>query len=122
MPILDIRLIGPVPNEIRPGLAQRLAEAAGVALASRPKGTWVTLHLLDAEAYAENAGGPPAGAQPVLVSVLQAEPPQGQALAEQAARLAQAIAEACGRPVENVHLIFEPPARGRVAFGGRLLG
>ena len=31
-----------------------------------------------------------------------------------------AIAEACSRPVEDVHILFEPPAAGRIAFGGKL--
>ena len=56
----------------------------------------------------------------MIVSVLQADLPEGPALEEQAARLTRAIALACDRPPENVHLIYEPPARGRIAFGGRL--
>ncbi len=35
-------------------------------------------------------------------------------------RLTDAIAAACGRPAENVHLVYAPAGRGRVAFGGRL--
>ena len=120
MPILDVELVGPVPERVRSGLARRIADGAGEALGSRPQGTWVKLRFLPVEAYAENAGGPPAGAQPVLVSVLQAEPPRGDELSEQASRLTAAIAEACSRPHENVHIVFEPPAAGRISFGGRL--
>ena len=121
MPILDVQLIGPVPDEIRLGLARRIADAAAEALHSRPQGTWARLRLIPAEDYAENAGGPPPGARPVIVTVLEADPPRGPALADEAARLTRAIAAACGRPSENVHLIYEPPARGRIAFGGGLL-
>jgi hypothetical protein len=78
------------------------------------------VRFVSADDYAENAGGPPAGAQPVLVSVLLADPPQGTDLAAQAARLTQAIARVCRRPPENVHVLYEPPARGRIAFGGKL--
>jgi len=120
MPILDVHLIGPVPDGVRHGLAERIAEAAGRVLQSRPQATWVKLHFLTADAYAENAGGPPEGAQPVIVSVLLADRAEGEALAAQAQLLTKAIADACARPDENVHLIYEPPARGRVAFGGRL--
>lgn len=42
-------------------------------------------------------------------------------LASEAAALASAIAQVTGRAVEHVHLIYEPPGRGRVAFGGELL-
>ena len=42
------------------------------------------------------------------------------ALAAGVRRLTGAIAAACGRPEENVHLVYEPPAKGRIAFGGEL--
>jgi hypothetical protein len=119
VPILAVTLVGPLAVA-REGLARRIADAAGEALGSRTHGTWVRLSFLDAGDYAEN-GGPPHGVLPVLVSVLLADPPHGDALAAQASRLTAAIAQACGRPVENVHLVYEPPARGRVAFGGDLL-
>ncbi len=47
MPILDVQLVGPVAADIRPGLAQRIAEATGRALDSRPQDTWVKLRFLD---------------------------------------------------------------------------
>jgi phenylpyruvate tautomerase PptA (4-oxalocrotonate tautomerase family) len=121
LPILDVQLVGPVPEDVRRGLAQRIADAAAGVFASRPHGTWVKLHFIDASAYAENEGGPPPGAQPVIVSVLQAEPPSAGALEDQVGRLSRVIAEACTRPVASVHLIYEAPGKGRVAFGGRLL-
>jgi hypothetical protein len=119
VPILDVQLIGPVPDAARAGLSQRLADAAGMALASRPQGTWVTVRIVDGDDYAEN-GGAPAGAAPVLVRVLQYAPPRGEALAAEVGRLTRAVAEACGRAAENVHLVYEPPAQGRIAFGGEL--
>ena len=119
MPILEVRLIGEVPEDVHTGLAQRIADAAGGALGSRPQGTWVTLQFVDADAYAENEGSPP-DARPVIVSVLQADLPDAAALGEQVSRLTDAIAKACERPAENLHLIFEPSARGRIAFGGKL--
>ena len=120
MPILDVELIGPVPEEVRDGLAARIADAAAAVLASPPQGTWVKLHFLEADAYAESAGGPPADVRPVLVRLLQAEVPRGPELAEVPSRLTTAIAEACGRNAENVHILHEPPAAGRIAFGGRM--
>lgn len=120
MPILDVEIVGSIPGEVAEGLAERIAEGAAEALESRPQGTWVKLYFLGEGAYAENAGGPPEGAEPVFVSVLRADVPGDNQLAEQVSRLTQAIGEACGRPVDNVHIIFEPPAAGRIAFGGKL--
>ena len=119
--MLDIQLVGPVAEPDRRDLARRIADAAGAVFASPPGETWVTLHIVAPEAYAENGGGPPVGVQLVIVSILQASPPTGPALANQAAQLTRAIAHACGRPPGNVHLVYQPNAKGRVAFGGRLV-
>ena len=121
MPILDVQVIGSVPEEIRRGLAQRIADEVGRVFESGSQETWVTLHFIPADAYSENSGGPPAGVQPVIVSVIQTRPPRGQALREQVARLTRVIADACRRPAENVHLIYEPAAKGGVAFGGNIV-
>lgn len=118
MPILQIEIVGD-DTQFEPGLAQRLADAAGKALNSRPQGTWVKLRFLPPEHYAENEGAHE-GVRPIFVSLLQAEPPAEDARRLQVAELAQAVATATKRPVENVHILFEPAARGRVAFGGEL--
>lgn len=120
MPILDVEIVGSIPNDVAQGLAERMAEAAAGVLGSRPQSTWVKLRFLAEEEYAEDGGGPPEGVKPVLVSVLQANVQEGSRLAEQASRLTEAIAGACGRPATNVHIIFEPAAAGRIAFGGKL--
>lgn len=117
MPIFDIEIVG--VKRPKSDLAQSLADALGEALASRPRGTWVRVHHLDAAAYAENTGAD-AGVAPVFVRVLQAEVPEGPALVALAVRLCEAVAHVCERPSQQVHLIFEPAARGRIAFGGHL--
>ncbi len=116
MPILDIEIVGELERD--QNLAQRLADAAGSALDAPPQSTWIKLHLIPADHYAENDGameGPP-----VIVRLLQAEPLTGDALEAQLSVLTEAIAEVLQRPAENVHIIVEPPAAGRVAFGGTL--
>lgn len=120
MPILDVEIVGPVPASARPDLARRIADAAGGVFGSGPQNTWVKVRFLEEDAYAENMGGPPPGVRPVLVSVLLAVVPPPERLSEQTLRLSQALAEICDRPVENIHIIVEPPAAGRVAFGGKL--
>jgi hypothetical protein len=81
----------------------------------------VRLRFLPALDYAESGGGPPRGVRPVFASLLLRDPPRGAARARQASALTRAIAQACGRPVENTHLLYRAPARGRAAFGGRIL-
>ena len=118
MPILNVEIIGEVTS--REGLAQRIADAAGDALGTRSRGTWAKLHFIDESLYAENAGQHDKEVKPVFASVLQAHPPTGEKLQEQIAALTEAISQATGRAAENVHVIFESPAAGRIAFGGKL--
>jgi hypothetical protein len=118
VPILDVEIVGTVPRAVKRGLSQRLADACGELL-DLPKGrTWVRVRFLDRELYAEH-GGTPKGVRPVFVTVLRAAPPTGRPLAREMQALGAAVAKVCMRPPENVHVLYEPPGAGRVAFGGR---
>lgn len=119
MPILRVALIGSIEGDEHAGLAQRVADAAGIALESPPGTTWVTIEHVASHRYAENGGAEP-NLRSALVSVLQYELPPQAELAAQAMRLAAAIAEATARDADHVHIVFEPPAKGRIAFGGVL--
>ena len=119
MPTLDIDLVGdgaPPPG----GLARQLADAASHVFGSEPNATWVRLRSLSPAEYAEN-GDDYLDAHPVLVTIIKADLATPDELATEAVALATAIAEVTGRAVEHVHIIYEPPGRGRVAFGGELL-
>ena len=82
--------------------------------------TWVRLRCLSRGQYAENGGEVPPEVRPVFVSVLKATLPEEDELAEEAKRVAGAVATVLGRPRENVHVIYTPEGVGRVAFGGVL--
>jgi len=120
MPILDIEIVLRPGEQLVPDLARRLALAAGTVLGSAPGETWVRLRGLPADQYAENDGGQALEVFPVFVSVLRADPAAPQT-ADEPALLAEAVAARCGRPIENTHILYEPGARGRIAFGGRLM-
>lgn len=121
MPILEVELVGPLPETAREGLAARLADRASEVFGAEPGATWVALREIPREDYAESGGGPPAGVSPIIVRVLKRHLPEGEALAAEIEALTRAVAGACGRPAENVHLVYEPPGAGRVAFGGGLV-
>lgn len=114
MPILDVELVGARED----GLARKIADAAGEVLGTPPGRTWVRVRFLAREDYAENGTDVPGDVRPVLVTVLETKPPQD--LEAEVRALTAAIAQATGRPAENVHLFYEPPGEGRVAFGGKL--
>jgi phenylpyruvate tautomerase PptA (4-oxalocrotonate tautomerase family) len=115
MPIVDVELVGAPAAD---GLAQRLADEIGVALASPPGKTWVRVHTLSSARYAENGGNAP---QPVFVTILSSAPPEGEVLDQRLARVTGIVARLTERDPHHVHVLYEPSARGRIAFGGRLV-
>jgi phenylpyruvate tautomerase PptA (4-oxalocrotonate tautomerase family) len=112
VPIVSVEIVGSLDV---PNLAQLIADGTVNVFGSAPQATWVKLRFVPTRDYAENGG---AAVQPVFVNVVKAEPPQGDALREEASALARVVADACGRPSENVHVIYEPAGRDRVVFGG----
>ena len=120
MPILEIEIVLQPGEILMSDLAARLADAAAEIFKSEPRGTWVRLRALDAVQYAENASGAGLDVFPVFVSVLKARL-ETDILGTEADQLAESLAHICNRPKENVHIFYQPEARGRVAFGGKLL-
>lgn len=120
MPILDVEIVRSPGDKADAGLAAALADAVGEVFDSPPGRTWIKLRYVAAEQYAENGGGPPPGVLPVFVTVLKAQW-NDEDVAREVAALTEAIADRCGRPAENVHVLYAPPAAGRIAFGGRLV-
>jgi enamine deaminase RidA (YjgF/YER057c/UK114 family) len=118
MPILDVTVVGG-SAAAHDDTAQRIADASGEVLGARRGGCWVRLHRLDAADYAESGGAAPDVA-PVFVRVVRHELPPPADRARSAGALADAIARVLSRPRENVHVLFEPAAAGRIAFGGEL--
>jgi hypothetical protein len=121
MPILEIEIVTRPGEVLPPGIASEIADRAGEIFASTPGGTWVRLRALPDASYAENGGGPPLGVHPVFVTVLKSRLPDSDELEQEAARLAAAVARICGRPAENVHILYLPEGSGRVAFGGKII-
>ena len=122
MPVVTVHVVLDDPARPLPrGAPRRLADAAGEVFASRPGGTWVRLFELPRDRYAESGTAFAPELRPTFVEVLLADLPAEDELAERAARLAERVAEVLERPLENTHVLFLPEARGRVAFGGRLL-
>jgi phenylpyruvate tautomerase PptA (4-oxalocrotonate tautomerase family) len=120
MPILNVEIV------LRPGerfsskLAVELADQAGEIFDSAPGHTWVTVHFIPREYYAEN-NSPSDDLCPVFVSILKAKLPSPDSLQAEVSRLTAVIAQLCNRPHENVHILYLPEGAGRVAFGGKLL-
>ena len=120
MPIVDVEIITRPDEPQRPDLAVELADRAGEVFGSAPGNTWVKVHFISGDNYAENLAAP-GSVFPVFVSVLKAKLPAPDLLQAEAARLTAVIARACQRPPENVHILYLPEGAGRAAFGGRLL-
>lgn len=124
MPILTVEIVGlPVPNPLRGlddgSMAQSLADVAGEIFDTRPGGTWVKVHRIPQDQYAENSESR-ARVSPVFVSVLAGASYDKLDLEATANALADAFADLLERPKETIHIVFEPNAKGRIAFGGAL--
>jgi phenylpyruvate tautomerase PptA (4-oxalocrotonate tautomerase family) len=120
MPIVDIEVVGTTEAEAA-RWTQPIADALGAIFGSGHGETWVRMHVLSAGCFAENNDPAPAGREAVFVTVLKRAIPPTAVLEMEAARIAEAVASACGRLRERVHVLYEPPAGGRIAFGGRLV-
>ena len=118
MPILDIEVV--TSGTLDGSLASRLADMAGQIFGSPPASTWVRLRTLPEHLYAENNTSQPDGWRSVFVTVRKAVCPTGAALEAEVRALAEGVARVCERPMESVHILYEPDARGRIAFGGSL--
>jgi phenylpyruvate tautomerase PptA (4-oxalocrotonate tautomerase family) len=119
MPIVDIEIVVKDNSSFDDGTAKKLAIAIAAVLETPPGRVWVKLRFLSAKMYAEDGDRPPA-LLPVFVSMLKSTLPPVERLRTEAKQLATVIADALGRPVANVHLVYESPAMGRIAFGGIL--
>ena len=122
MPIVDVTMVVRRDEKVTAGLTQTLADAVGRVLDSPPGQTWVRLHLLAEERYAENASSLSATDLPVFAVVLTRQPPDHSQLPGTIAGLTRIISEVTGRPQDRVHIEYAPGAAGRVAFGGKLVG
>lgn len=118
MPIVDVEIVD--SESLASDLATRLADVAGRVFGSPPASTWVRVRLLPRHLYAENGTETPAGWRSVFVTVLKARRPTGVALEAEVRALTEGIAGVCGRSPESVHILYEPDAQGRIAFGGSL--
>ena len=121
MPIVDIELVCQSDAEFSAISARALADALGRAMASEAGHTWVRLHLLGSQAYAENDVSVDTADLPVFVTVLQAKLPAFPELAAEVKAITEAVAACVGRSLERVHVQYAPAAAGRQAFGGRLV-
>ena len=120
MPMVEVQIVGDA-DALPSSLVQRLADAIGEVLGSRPQGVWVKLAVLSPLHYAEN-GGMAEDGLPVFVSILERSDSTLAARTEQSLALARAVGAACERSPANVHIVYEAAGAGRVSFGGVLVG
>ena len=105
----------------RPDQLQLLANALGELFGSQPSGTWVRARQQQRAYYAENMIEVSRDTRPVIVEILKSDLQAGKDLALEAAAICALVAQALERRTENVHVIYQSAARGRVAFGGKLV-
>lgn len=126
MPIVTIELVTDEGSKTGTALPsaekiREITDGLGALFDSRPSGTWVKFREQLREHYAENNVELTADVRPVVVEILKAELPDSTSLASEARAVCLLVAQVLQRPPENVHVIYQPAARGRIAFGGELV-
>jgi phenylpyruvate tautomerase PptA (4-oxalocrotonate tautomerase family) len=121
MPIVDIEIVVRAGETVGRERAAEIAERAGEIFGSQKGGTWVKIRTIPWEYYAESGANADDEVLPVFVSILKAHLPKADSMKAEVSSLTEAIAKICAREPENVHLIYEPGAAGRVAFGGTVV-
>jgi phenylpyruvate tautomerase PptA (4-oxalocrotonate tautomerase family) len=122
VPIIDIELL----EDEQPGLLstdkiQALADSLGDLFNSAEAGTWVRLRHLPRDRYAENQTRIDQSTRPVFITVLKSRLGDENELAAEAKAIAGTVSGILGRSVQNTHVLFQPDAAGRIAFGGELV-
>jgi phenylpyruvate tautomerase PptA (4-oxalocrotonate tautomerase family) len=120
MPIVDIEIVLRANESIREEVVSELANELGEIFHSSPGETWIKIHPLSADQYAEN-GGTPDGIYPIFVTVMKSKLASFEETQKEVAKITGAVAQICGRPSDNIHVIYQPAGRGRVAFGGKII-
>lgn len=120
MPILNVEIVTRPDEQLSPQLATELADRTGEIFGSVAGTTWVKVILISNEYYAEN-DSTSENIYPVFVSVLKVKIPSLESMQAEVAKLTEVIAQICGRPKENIHILYMPEAAGRVAFGGKMV-
>ncbi len=121
MPIVSLELVEDAngKQEISPVQLQEIVDVLGDLFDSEAGGTWIKVSHLPRSQYAENRTQLSDSVRPTFVTVLKADPAPN--LSHLASQIASAIATCLQRPLNNTHVLFEPPARHRIAFGGNLV-
>jgi phenylpyruvate tautomerase PptA (4-oxalocrotonate tautomerase family) len=120
MPIFEIDIVTRRGETLPDALACELADGLGAALDAAPESVWVRVTAVEAHRYAENG----MGAEhpfPVFVKFTASEPPEGARLENRVAQITQVVSRIAGRPAGNVHVLVDAAAKGRIAFGGKLV-
>src|SRR5262245_44474328 len=120
MPIVDIEIVLKPDETISNEMVSEFADQLGMIFGSPKNGTWVKVYGITEVFYAEN-GGKEEGVYPVFVSVLKARLPDSEEIQGEIDAIVEAVAKICKRDSTFVHVIYQPEAKGRVAFGGKIV-
>ena len=121
MPIVDVHPVVSASRKLPENAAQTLADSISRVLNARRGRVWVRVTELPAGQYAENGATLADNDLPVFVRVLHADWPEEDTRGKEAVALAASVAACLGRQIEQVHIEYAPPGRGRIAFGGKLV-
>lgn len=119
MPIINVEIVGSISANAN-YVSQNLADVAGKIFQSGPGQTWLKLTFIPFDNYAENNIARPLEG-PTFVSIIMKDPLDDNEKAQLALNLAKEIGQILNRSIDKIHVYFNLEARGRIAFGGKLM-
>jgi len=120
MPIVDIEIVLKGNETIEGVMVAELADQLGEIFHAAKGTTWIKVHGLAEGQYAEN-GGNEEGVYPIFVSIIKSRLPSLDEMQKEVEKITGVVAQICGRPSGNAHVIYQAEGRGRVAFGGKIV-
>lgn len=138
MPIVEIEVVASERDHWSADDSVRIANEFAAIFGAKPNATWVKMRRVSVADYAENNVDASQGTDidfpsnqkspanapsvfPVFVNVIKRDKDPVDVRRVESRRLAEVVSEILDRPLENTHIIYQPPGSGRVAFGGILL-
>jgi phenylpyruvate tautomerase PptA (4-oxalocrotonate tautomerase family) len=120
MPIVDVEIVLKPDETIHEKMVSELAARLGEIFGSSKNGTWIKVHGISNDHYAEN-GGKEEGMYPIFISVLKSRLPHPDEMQKEVDAITGAVATVCNRSSDFVHVIYLPEGKGRAAFGGKIV-
>jgi phenylpyruvate tautomerase PptA (4-oxalocrotonate tautomerase family) len=122
MPIIEFQIIGNLEISDKKDFRKELINGLANIFGSENKSVWCKFNFIPVENYIENdnSGLSIPLPLPIFLKILNYQNKSIEECKKEAIIISEFVSKVCNRPKENIHILYEPSAKGRIAFGGIL--